>query len=63
MDEMVVLVAARKGSASYHPMMENIPEKMESLIPENNILIIYPKKSETEPETEKFDGLYFNQAD
>ena len=60
MDELVVLVAARKGSPSYHPMMENIPEKMESLIPENNILIIYPKKSENTSEMEKFDGLSFN---
>ncbi|WP_439482358.1 cation:proton antiporter [Cyclobacterium plantarum] len=56
-DELVVLIAARKGSPSYHPMMENIPEKMESLIPENNILIIYPKKSETGPDMEKFEGL------
>ncbi|WP_163379440.1 cation:proton antiporter [Cyclobacterium sp. SYSU L10401] len=60
MDELVVLVAARKGSASYHHMMDNIPEKMESLIPENNILIIYPKKSENASEMEKFDGLSFN---
>jgi Kef-type K+ transport system membrane component KefB len=57
MDELVVLISARKGAASYLPMMDNIPEKMESLVPENNIIIIYPKKSEKGQDIEKFDGL------
>ncbi|SHM83910.1 Kef-type K+ transport system, membrane component KefB [Cyclobacterium lianum] len=59
-DELVVLVAARRGTASYIPLMENIPEKMESLVPENNMLIIYPGKSLTGTETEKFDGISVN---
>ncbi|MEX2513167.1 MAG: cation:proton antiporter [Cyclobacteriaceae bacterium] len=56
-DELVVLVSARRGAASYHTMMDNIPEKIESLFPENNILIIYPKKTEEFFETEQFDGV------
>ncbi|MEX0882132.1 MAG: universal stress protein, partial [Cyclobacteriaceae bacterium] len=62
-DELVVLIGARKGTPSYHPMMENIPEKMESLVPENNILIVYPKRSDTIVDMEKFDGLSISQTD
>ncbi|TDB67465.1 cation:proton antiporter [Arundinibacter roseus] len=43
-DDLIILVSARKGSASYSTLLENIPVKMEKHFGLNNKLVIYPQQ-------------------
>lgn len=43
-DHLMVFVMARRGSISYHPSMEHLPELIEQDYPDNNLLIIYPEQ-------------------
>lgn len=41
-DDLLVLVSARKGSAAFMNLLENIPSKMEKHFVDNNRIVIYP---------------------
>lgn len=41
-DHMVVLIAARSGAPSYHPMMQKIPSIVAQYFNDNSVMIIYP---------------------
>lgn len=41
-DDLLVLVSARKGSAAFMNLLENIPSKMEKHFADNNRIVIYP---------------------
>ena len=41
-DDIIILISARKGSASYTGSLENLPGRLEKQFVENNRIIIYP---------------------
>ena len=41
-DHMVVFIAARSGSVSYHPMMSKLSATISAEFPNNSVMIIYP---------------------
>lgn len=41
-DDLLILVSARKGSASYITVLENLPLRLEKKLPANSRLVIYP---------------------
>lgn len=41
-DHMIVLIAARAGSPSYHPYMQKIPAVVANYFNDNSVMIIYP---------------------
>ncbi len=41
-DDLLVLVSARKGSAAFMNLLENLPSKMEKHFADNNRIVIYP---------------------
>lgn len=43
-DDLFVLVSARKGSASYMGLLENLPAKLEKHFATNSRLVIYPQR-------------------
>ena len=43
-DDLVVLISARRGSASYMNVLENLPIKMEKHFSQNSRLVIYPQQ-------------------
>jgi len=43
-DDLIVLISARKGSASYMNVLENLPIKMERHFINNSRLVIYPQQ-------------------
>lgn len=45
-DDLVVLISARKGAASYMGVLENLPSKLEKYFPLNSRFVIYPKQFE-----------------
>lgn len=45
-DDLIVLISARKGAASYMGVLENLPSKMEKYFPVNSRFVIYPQQFE-----------------
>jgi len=45
-DDLVVLISARKGAASYMGLLENLPSKLEKYFPLNSRFVIYPQQFE-----------------
>ncbi len=45
-DDLLVLISARKGAASYIGVLENLPSKLEKHFPLNSRFVIYPKQFE-----------------
>lgn len=43
-DDLIVLIAARKGASSYIAALDNIPVKLKKYFPMNSKLIIYPQQ-------------------
>lgn len=43
-NDIFVLVSARNGSASYLPMLDNLPHKLEKHLTSNSRIIIYPQQ-------------------
>lgn len=43
-DDLIVLVSARKGAASYMGVLENLPSKIEKYFPLNSRFVIYPQQ-------------------
>lgn len=42
MDHLIVFVAARKGTLSYHNYMERLPEQLERYFSSRNLLLVFP---------------------
>jgi Kef-type K+ transport system membrane component KefB len=43
-DDLLVLISARRGAASYMGILENIPSKIEKYFPLNSRFVIYPQQ-------------------
>ncbi|MDX2250004.1 MAG: cation:proton antiporter [Bacteroidia bacterium] len=43
-DDIFVLTSARKGSASYMNLLDNLPAKLEKHAPQNSRIVIYPQQ-------------------
>lgn len=43
-DDLIVLISARRGAASYMGVLENVPSKMEKYFPLNSRFVIYPQQ-------------------
>ena len=56
-DDLIVLVSARKGSASYMSLLEAIPQKLEKYFGMNNKLIIYPQQFNQDHITETYEDI------
>lgn len=47
-DDIIVFISSRKGSVSYHKLMENLALKLEKLFPINSKFLVYPQRNDTE---------------
>lgn len=53
-DDLIILVAARRGSISYQDAMEKLPPKLEKYFAQNTLILIYPQPlRETELQLEE----------
>ena len=41
-DHLVVIVCARKGAISYHPLLEELPDQIAKYFSNNSLMLIYP---------------------
>ena len=41
-DHLVVIVCARKGAISYHPLFEELPDQIAKYFSNNSLMLIYP---------------------
>ena len=56
-DDLFVLVSARKGSASYMGVLENLPSKLEKHFANNSRLVIYPQQFNQNYGSERYDDI------
>lgn len=56
-DDLFVLVSARKGTASYWALLENVPHKLEKHFSSNNRIVIYPQQFNQDPGVERYDDI------
>lgn len=56
-DDLIVLVSARKGAASYIWALENMPAKLEKYFTKNNRIIIYPAQNDDSVSIERFSDI------
>ena len=54
-NDLLVLVCARKGAASYMNLLENLPSKLEKHFEANNKIVIYPQQF-----NQRFNNLRYN---
>src|SRR5690606_31587376 len=47
-DDLVVVLSGRRGSVSWHPKLERLPEVLARLLPES-FLMIYPSEADAAP--------------
>jgi hypothetical protein len=51
-DDLIIAIAARKGTLSYNSYMDTMPQKLARHFPKNNCILIYPEQKQAEyPET------------
>ena len=55
--DLFVLVSARKGTASYAQILDNLPAKLEKHFAANSRIIIFPQQYKTEEGLEVFDEI------
>ncbi|MFA7444592.1 MAG: cation:proton antiporter [Flavobacteriaceae bacterium] len=55
-DDLIVLISARKGAASYMGVLENLPSKMEKYFPLNSRFVVYPQQFDNFSD-ERYDDL------
>jgi hypothetical protein len=55
--DLFVLVSARKGTASYSQILDNLPAKLEKHFASNSRIIIFPQQHKTEEGLEVFDEI------
>jgi Kef-type K+ transport system membrane component KefB len=56
-DDLIVLVCARKGAASHMNVLENLPTKLEKHFEKNSRIIIYPLQFNQRNGTERYDDI------
>jgi hypothetical protein len=54
-DDLLVLVCARKGAASYMNLLENLPSKLEKHFKKNSLIVIYPQQF-----SQRFSNVRYN---
>lgn len=52
-DDLTVFVCARRGSISYHPYLDKLPEQIERYFSTNSFLLIFPEQPTPEASTSK----------
>lgn len=43
--DLIVFIASRRGSISYAPHLERIPDKFERYMSQNNLIVVYPQEN------------------
>ena len=43
--DLIVFIASRRGSVSYAPHLERIPDKFERYMNQNNLIVVYPQEN------------------
>lgn len=56
-DDLFILVSTRKGAASYIPVLEDLPVRIERQFPSNNLIVIYPQQFNPTYGTESYDDI------
>lgn len=56
-DDLFVLISARKGTASYMTVLENLPAKLEKHFANNSRIIIFPQQHKPDEGLEVFDEI------
>ena len=56
-DDLFVLISARRGSASFMPMLEGLPARMERHLSASSRLAIYPQQYHSTHRSETYDDL------
>ena len=56
-NDLFVLISARKGTASYTQVLDNLPAKLEKHFAANSRVIIFPQQHKTEEGLEVFDDI------
>jgi hypothetical protein len=51
------MVSTRKGSVSYHNILDNIEIKLEKYYPNNNKILVYPQTENTEHVYTEYDDM------
>lgn len=52
--DLFILIAARKGTASYFAMLDNVPNKLDKYLSKNSKILIYPRQYASSP---VFEGI------
>lgn len=47
-DDLIIAIAARKGTLSYNSYMDTMPQKLTRHFPRNNCILIYPEQKQAE---------------
>jgi Kef-type K+ transport system membrane component KefB len=56
-DDLIILVSARKGSLSWHPILDSLPGKLERHFEWNSKLLVYPQQFDANQLSENFDNI------
>jgi len=56
-DDLLVVATARKGSLSWHPVMEQLPDKLARHFEWNSKILIYPRQHDGTQLSEHFDDI------
>ncbi len=43
--DLIIFIASRRGSISYAPHLERIPDKFERYLSQNNLIVVYPQEN------------------
>ncbi|MDP3313115.1 cation:proton antiporter [Lutibacter sp.] len=57
LDDLLVLVCARKGAASYMNALENLPSKLEKHFKKNSRIVIYPQQFSQQFSNERYNNI------
>lgn len=56
-DDLIILIAARKGSASFFNILETLPSKLEKHFKRNSRIVIYPQQFNQNFGNERYDDI------
>ncbi len=52
--DMIIVNSSRKGSVSFVPSFESLPQKLENNFPKNNLILVYPHEHATDSMTDTY---------